>query len=113
MDWLPVVKVRTFLNELGRRDAVAQAHGGQRRDLGERPADDDGPSLEHVLHRRLVVRAVDEVVVGLVDEHRHVLRDAVEQLLDLRLRDDHPGRVVRVDDVDEPDFRGALVRDRR
>ena len=92
------------------RHRVADAHGGHRRDLRERARDDDRAPFVHVRHRGRVVRVVDVVVIRLVDQHRHAGGQAVEQLLDFLLGDDHAGRVVRVAEVDEPDLAGALLR---
>ena len=94
----------------GGRDRVAEPHPGERRDLRERPRDDHRAPFEHVRHRRRVVRIVDEVVIRLVDQHRHVLRDAVEQLLHFLLRHDDAGRVVRVAQIDQPDLARVIVR---
>ena len=71
-------------DHVGRRDGVAEAHAGERGDLREgratitrRPAD--------VRHRRRVCRILDEVVIRLIDEHRHILGNPIEQLGDLAL----------------------------
>ncbi len=98
-----------LLDELRRGDGVAAPHRGQRRDLREGARDDDRTALEDVRHRRRVARIVDEVVIRLVDQHRHALRDAVEQLLHFVLGHDHAGRVVRVAEVHEPELLGVLV----
>ncbi len=49
------------------------------------------------------------MVIRLVDEDRHRLRDAVEQRLHLILRDDQAGRVVRVAQIHEPDLALMIV----
>ena len=48
-------------------------------------------------------------MVGLVDQDRHVLRDALDDRLDLLLRHDHPRGVVRVAEIEEADLAGVLV----
>ena len=69
----------------------------------------DRPPFEHVGHRGAVRRIVDEMMVGLVDEDRHVLRDAVEQLLHFLGRHHDAGGVVRVAEVYEAKLAGVLV----
>ena len=90
------------VDEIGPRDGVTETHRRDAEDLREGPGDDDGAAFEDVWQRRGVVGALHEVVVRLVDEHRHVFGDPVEELLDLLLADDHPGRVVGVAQIDEP-----------
>jgi len=97
-------------HHLRRRDRVADAHGGQRRDLREGAGHDDRAAFLHVGNRGAIGRIVHEVVVGLVDQHRHVLRDVVEQVLDFLGGDDRAGRVVRVAHVDEADVARVAIR---
>ena len=59
--------------------------------------------------RGAVGRIVDEVVVCLIDQHRHVLRDVIEQVLDFLGRDHCAGRVVRIAHVDEANFARVAV----
>ena len=99
-----------LLDEFSRRDRVAEPHPRECRDLGERPRDDHRASLEDVRHRRGVIAVVHEMMVRLVDQHGHVFRNAVEQLLHFRLRDDAPRRVVRVAEIDESDVAVVFLR---
>ena len=69
----------------------------------------DRPAFDHIGHRGAVGRVVHEVVVGLVDQDRHRLRDALDHLLDVGGADDHAGRIIRVAQVEQPHRRGVLV----
>src|SRR5262249_4909998 len=62
---------------------------------------DDRASFERVLNRRGVVRAHNEVMVGLVYQYGNIGGDAVEEQLDFLFWYDISGRVVRVADVDK------------
>jgi hypothetical protein len=91
-----------------RRDRVAQTHARERRDLGERARDDHRPPFEHVWHRRRVARILDEMVIGLVDQHRQIGGHAVEEQRDVLFRHDDAGRIVRIAQVHEAQI--AIVR---
>ena len=89
-----------LIDDFFRRNRITEAHSGQRGDLGEGARDNDLSSFDDVLHGRLIIRIIDEMMVGLVDKYRDVARNAVEQQLDLVLRHNPARRIVRIADVD-------------
>ena len=101
---VPVSNGRSCWIDFRRRDGVAEPHAGQRRDLRERARDDHRPAFDDVRHRRRVVRIVNEVVIGLVDQDRHVVWQAVQERRIFALRDDDAGRVVGIAEIDEADL---------
>ena len=97
-------------NDLLVRDDVADPQPGEPEDLRERPQHDRAAPLQHVLvDRVVVVRMGDVLEVGLVDDCRDVIRDALEPVLDLGAGVHRAGGVVRQADVRELRAR----RDRR
>ena len=75
------------------------AEAGHAVELGEGPQDDDVLIGRH--QRRGRLGRLGEVDVGLVQEHDGPLRLVGDQVLDVVLGSDRPGRVVGVADVDQ------------
>ncbi len=91
-------------------EGVAEAHAGEAVGLAEGAQHDDVlvPGLEEV-QAVGVVGVVDELAVGLVEDHRHALGERGQELLGLAAPHDAAGRVVG---AAEPDELGPR-RDRR
>ena len=88
-----------MLDDFGRRNGVPQPHTSQSSDLRERTGDHHLAALEDVFDGRFIVRIVDEVVVGFVDQYRDVFRNAVQQQLDVVLGNDRASGIIGITDV--------------
>ena len=94
--------------ERRRAERVADPQAGEPVDLGEGPQQDQVRELAAQVDGRVGVVVELELDVGLVDDHRDVLGDALAELGDPRRRQVGRGRVVRVADDQQLGRRGDL-----
>ena len=98
--------------ELGAADRVADPQPGEPVDLGEGPQQDEVGEVAAQVEAGVGVVVELELDVGLVDDHRDVARDPLEELGDPRRRHVGPGRVVRIADDHQLGRGGDLGGDR-
>ncbi len=93
------------VGDLRRGQGVADAQTGQAVDLGERAADNQIREVLQPAGRINPLGCRDVLVVGLVEDDHHVLRNAFEEGAHLGIRQEVAGRVVRVGDPHDAGIR--------
>ena len=83
-------------------DAVADAQTGESVNFGKRPQNDNVPAFANISKRR--GRIIEELKIGFVKNHDDVFRDARHETVDLALRDQRAGWIVRIGDENQPGF---------
>ena len=92
--------------------AKPDAQAGEAVGLGERAQDHEVVEAAQQVERGVRVLDGLELDVGLVEDHEHVRRDALEQRADRVAREVRAGRVVRVADQHQPRLLGDRGRHR-
>ena len=84
------------VDQVGLREAVADAEIGEALDFRKRPQHHDVAAFPEELQR--VGRVFEELVIRLIEDHDDVLGHFVHETVDLRLREQRAGGVVRIGD---------------
>src|SRR6266446_10624008 len=94
VEWLP--RFLEYLDQFAPGNSVADAQTGEAVNFRKRAQDDDVPTVANVL--KCVGRILEKLEISFVEHGNDVFRQARDELVDLYLRDQRPGRVVWIGD---------------